>query len=261
MSSTSRIERVRPAVVEFEGGRTWIADPSELIQRASHALVLEEGIWLIDPVDAPGITALIDDLGPVAGVVVLLDRHTRDAAAFANRYDCSVWIPERFDGVSKKLDAPIERFDDTGGVRSAGERSDVERFDGERSDVKRSDGERSDGFATLGDSRLEAFVVGDSRLFRETGLYDPELGTLVVPETLGTAAYFRTGAERLGVNPLRRFKPPRSRFESFEPERVLVGHGRPVTTDATEALHYALEGTRRRIPRLYVEAFRRFLPI
>ena len=236
MSSTSRIERARPAVVEFEGGRTWIADPSELIQRASHALVLEAGIWLIDPVDAPGITALIDDLGPVAGVVVLLDRHTRDAAAFANRYDCSVWIPERFNGVSKKLDAPVERFDDTGGVRS-------------------------DGNATLGDSRLEAFVVGDSRLFRETALYDPELGTLVVPETLGTAAYFRTGAERLGVNPLRRFRPPRSRFESFEPERVLVGHGRPVTTDATEALHYALEGTRRRIPRLYAEAFRRFLPV
>ena len=236
MSSTSPSARVRPAVVEFEGGSTWIADPNELIQRASHALVLEEGVWLIDPVDAPGIADLVDDLGPVAGVVVLLDRHKRDAAAFANRYGCSVWIPERFDGVTEKVDAPVERFDDTG----AG---------------------RGDGNPTLGDSRLEAFVVGDSRLFRETGLYDPELGTLVVPETLGTAAHFRTGTERLGVNPLRRFRPPRGLFESFEPERVLVGHGRPVTTDATEALQYALEDTRRRIPRLYAEVLRRFLPV
>ena len=36
---------------EFDGGIGWIAD--ELLGRTSHALVVDGGVWLVDPVAAP----------------------------------------------------------------------------------------------------------------------------------------------------------------------------------------------------------------
>ena len=59
----------------WDGGLGWIAHPEETMQRASHALATDEGVWLVDPVDCEGLDQLVEPLGEVAGVVVLLDRH------------------------------------------------------------------------------------------------------------------------------------------------------------------------------------------
>ncbi|MGZ4340172.1 MAG: hypothetical protein ACXVQ3_08955 [Gaiellaceae bacterium] len=64
-------------VDEWDGGFGWAV--AGRIQRTSHALVVDGRTWLIDPVDAPGVR---ERLGDIAGVVQLLDRHTRDGHAF-----------------------------------------------------------------------------------------------------------------------------------------------------------------------------------
>ena len=65
-------------------GCSWIMDES--LARASHALVTDAGVWLVDPVDAPEALERLSALGPVAGIVQLLDRHNRDCAALAVRF-------------------------------------------------------------------------------------------------------------------------------------------------------------------------------
>lgn len=200
----------------FDGGVGWIAYPSETMQRASHALVDEdEQVWLIDPVDAEGIDDLFEEDGEVAGVVVLLDRHKRDAAKIARRHGVSVWIPEFLDGVAEDIDAPVERF----------------RYD-------------------LADTDFTAHKLVNNRFWQEAILYNGNSGVLVVPESVGTISYFRTGDESLGVHPMARLMPP-SELTRLEPERILVGHGPGVHENAAEKLEYALEGSRRRTPRLY----------
>jgi hypothetical protein len=68
-------------VDEFDGGFGWmIAD--ELMQRCSHALIVDDRAWLIDPIVGPRLEQLPD----VAGVIQLLDRHGRDCVVVANRF-------------------------------------------------------------------------------------------------------------------------------------------------------------------------------
>jgi len=211
----------------WDRGVGWIAYPEETMQRASHALVGDDGgVWLIDPVDAPDVDALVTEFGDVAGVVVGLDRHKRDAAAFARRHDASVYVPGWMSGVADELDAPVERFD-----------------------------------AELGDSGFEAFSIRDSTVppWQEVGLYHPEDGTLVVPEALGTVAYFCAPGERLGVHPMLRPAPPRRVLSRFDPERVLVGHGAGVMNEATTALREALANARKNLPGAYGRALREML--
>lgn len=62
---------------------TWIASDPGFMQRASHALVVDGGTWLVDPVDHPDLRARLAAMPPVAGVLQLLDRHGRDCAAMA----------------------------------------------------------------------------------------------------------------------------------------------------------------------------------
>ena len=100
----------------------------------------------------------------------------------------------------------------------------------------------------------------DNRFWQEAALYDPAEDTLLVPESVGTAAYFLAGNEQLGVHPMRRAVPPREQLGDFAPERILVGHGHGITTDATAALEEALEHSRRRMPRVYAGMVRQFLP-
>lgn len=209
----------------FDGGVGWIAHPEETMERASHALVIDGEVWVLDPVDAEGIDDLLTDLGEIAGVVVMLDRHKRDAGAIAKRHDVPVYLPRWFDGVSEKLGAPVSRFD-----------------------------------AQLADTGLEAIVLKDSRLWQEVGLYDPIRGTLVVPESLGTASYFRAGGEPLGVHPMRRLAPPRGVLGSYRPDRILVGHGEGIHENAPQALADALDHARKRTPRAYAGAVRQLLP-
>jgi hypothetical protein len=68
---------------ELEGGFGWL-EPG-LMQRASHALEVDGGVLVFDPVDAPGLDTHIRALGEPAAVVQLLDRHGRDCAALAVR--------------------------------------------------------------------------------------------------------------------------------------------------------------------------------
>jgi len=203
--------QTRPQVIDFEGGQTWIAHPDETMQRASHALERDGETWLIDPVDVPDSDALLEDLPMIAGVVVLLDRHTRDANQLAERYDVPVYLPRGMSGVATEIDAPIKWFEET-----------VAGF--------------------------EAHPVYRTPVWHETALYDNE--TLVVPEALGTAGYFLAGDERLGVHPMLRLTPPRAALSGVTPDRILVGHGEPILSGATSALSDALAGSRRRSPQL-----------
>lgn len=232
MPLKGRGEAALAEIDRFDGGAGWIAHPEETMERASHALATPEGLWLVDPVDAPGLDAFLETVGDetdgpaeVAGVAVCLDRHERDAAAIATRHDVAVHVPTWMDGVSD-LEAPIERFD-----------------------------------GELGASGYESFVVRDSSIppWREVGLYHPETGTLVVPESVGTAEYFRADGERLGVHPMLRLTPPREALGGVRPERLLVGHGAGVFTDASSALSSALADSRRSALSLYGETLKGFL--
>lgn len=209
----------------FEDGVGWIAHPEETMQRASHALAIDGGVWVIDPVDADGLDDLLAEFGTVDGVVVALDRHKRDAAAVANRHDVPVYVPSFFEGVATEIDASIVRFG-----------------------------------AELADTGLEVHVLQNSRFWQEIALYDPDGRTLVVPESVGTAEYFLAPGERLGVHPMLRGFPPRD-LGGFAPDRVLVGHGEGVFTAAPSALRDAVEGSRRRLPSLYAKNLRTFLPV
>ena len=217
----------------FDGGVGWLASPNEEMQRASHALESDGEVWVFDPVDADELDGLLAEFGEVAGVVVTMDRHRRDAAAIAARHDVSVYLPDWFEGVAEELpdETPIVRFG-----------------------------------AELADTGLEAHVMQNNRFWQEVALYNRERGTLLVPESLGTVEYVCTGSERLGVHPMRRAFPPREQLEPFasDPhlplERVLVGHGPGVMRDAKDALRDALSGSRLRMPLLYAKSARLFLP-
>jgi len=210
----------------FEGGVGWIAYPDETMQRASHALQTEEGLWLVDPVDADGLDDLLAEFGEVAGVVICLDRHKRDAAKIARRHDVSVHVPRWMTGVAGEIDAPIER--------AAGE---------------------------LGESGYELFRIRDTSIppWQEAGLYNADTGTLVVPESVGAADYFLADAEPLGVHPMLRLTPPRAALSGFDPERILVGHGEGVLTDAAAALDEALASSKATALSLYGKTVRQFI--
>ncbi|NEU59036.1 hypothetical protein [Halorussus sp. MSC15.2] len=206
----------------WEDGVGWIAHPDEAMLRASHALATEPGVWVVDPVDAADIDDLFAEFGDVTGVVVLLNRHYRDADAIAQRHDVPVYVPSWFDDVPE-TEAELRRFD-----------------------------------ATLPGTDFRVLTVFDSFGWAEAALYDEENGTLVVPESVGNAPYFTTPGERIGVHPMLRLTPPSS-LRGLRPERVLFGHGRGVLDDATRALDDALSGARRATPKLYAENLRLLL--
>jgi hypothetical protein len=64
-------------------GFGWILDES--YTRSSHALAREGRVWLLDPLDVPGLDDRVAALGTPVAVVQLLDRHHRDCAAIAAR--------------------------------------------------------------------------------------------------------------------------------------------------------------------------------
>lgn len=82
----------------------WIAFEPARLERASHALVDGERVWLVDPVEIDGLDERIAASGTPAGVVQLLDRHGRDSARLAERYDVPLWTTP-FGGVGG---APFE---------------------------------------------------------------------------------------------------------------------------------------------------------
>ena len=84
-------------------------------------------------------------------------------------------------------------------------------------------------------------------------------------EALGTNRFFLAGDEAVGVQLILRLAPPRAALGRFEPEHLLVGHGRGVHGPAAAtALRHALEHSRRgfpqlllRVPGFAVDAYRR----
>lgn len=216
-------------VDRFDGGVGWIAYPDEPMRRASHALAVPNGggdtdVWVIDPVDAPGLDDLLDEYGEVAGVVCCLDRHIRDAATIATRHGVSVAIPEWMTGVATGIDAP---------VRLLGDR--------------------------LPGTEYRTIRLRDSSVprWQEVGLFDGE--TLVVPESVGTTDFYCAPGERLGVHPLLRPIPPTEALAGLDPDRILVGHGAGVFENASVAVSDALAGSRRTAPRLYCGIVRSLL--
>lgn len=212
------------------GGSGWIAHPAEGMQRASHALVVEGEVWVVDPVDADGLDEFLSDLGTVAGVVVLLDRHQRDCGPVAKRHDVAVHVPRVMADIAPAFDTDTEIIDGT--VPGTNYR-----------------------LRTVVDSTLIPF---EPFRWREVALYDEQSGTLVVPESLGAVPYTLTKDERLGVHPMRRFTPPRS-LRGVEPDRVLLGHGEGIHEDPSGAIRDAVDGARRRAPSLYFGILREAL--
>ena len=70
---------------EMPFGFGWIAPQPEFMERASHALATDQGVYVIDVVDVPGAEERVRQLGRPAGVIQLLDRHGRDCRRFADR--------------------------------------------------------------------------------------------------------------------------------------------------------------------------------
>jgi hypothetical protein len=70
-------------LAEHPLGVSWVIDDPLL--RASHALVDEGRVWLVDPVDAPEALERVATLGEPAGVLQLFVGHPRDGAEIAAR--------------------------------------------------------------------------------------------------------------------------------------------------------------------------------
>ncbi|PSP79660.1 hypothetical protein BRC81_03925 [Halobacteriales archaeon QS_1_68_20] len=208
----------------WSGGVGWIAYPDETMQRASHLLAVDGDVWVVDPVDIPDLDDLVAEFGTLRGVVLLLDRHKRDATAVANRHDVPVYLPDGMEGSAGAVNAPVERF--------------------------------LDGLPDTGYTTIE---VVNNRFWQEFALYDGESGTLVIPEAVGTTPYFELRERNLGVHPVLRLWPPRKSLHGLRPERILVGHGEGVFEDAAPALRTALAVARRSAPKLYARAAWRLL--
>jgi hypothetical protein len=209
----------KPVVIdEWDEGVGWIAHPDERGRRASHAVGGEDGVWLLDPLDAPGVDDLIAGLGDVAGVAVLSNWHARDAGVFARRYDVPVSIPGWLTRVPDLVDAETERFERQPG--GSGFRVDhVQPLPGWHEGV--------------------AYREGD--------------GTLYTPDLLSTVPFARVGDERVGLTLVRRPLPPRALLGGLEPDRILVGHGAGVFEEASAALEDALANARRRLPQALLQ--------
>lgn len=188
-----------PVFESHDLGLSWLADSGETMQRACHAVRLgpESSVWIVDPVDVPGLDERIAAVGKPAGVLQLLDRHDRDCAPVASRL-----------GVSHHR-LPF------GGVNGA---------------------------------PFEAFEIIRGRFWNEVGIWATGERALIVPEAVGTAPYFRSGDEAVGIHPLLRLLPPR-KLSAYEPEHLLTGHGTGMHGPGTSAaLTDALDGSRRRLP-------------
>ena len=88
-------------------GFGWIVD--EPMARASHALVADGKVWLVDPLAWPAAIDHARTLGEPAGVVQLLDRHNRDCGALAEQLGIPhVVAPDELSGSPFEL-VPIMR--------------------------------------------------------------------------------------------------------------------------------------------------------
>ncbi|MFL5979762.1 MAG: hypothetical protein ACJ76O_14210 [Gaiellaceae bacterium] len=79
------MERLTEVVDEQDWGFGWVAPERRRLRLASHGLLADGGVWVVDPLEGEGVEERLRRLGEPAGVIQLLDRHGRDCAAFAQR--------------------------------------------------------------------------------------------------------------------------------------------------------------------------------
>ena len=95
-----------------------------------------------------------------------------------------------------------------------------------------------------------------NRFWKEVAIWSPSERALIVPEAVGTAPYFRSGDEPIGIHPFLRLIPPR-KLAAYEPVHLLTGHGTGMHGPGTPAaLRDALDGSRRRLPGALVSMIR-----
>ncbi|MFC4440474.1 MULTISPECIES: hypothetical protein [Natrialbaceae] len=203
----------------WDGGFGWFAHPDEEGMRASHAFAFDNGVWIVDPLDSPGIHDRIADLGEVVGVAICSSWHTRDAVQFADRYDVPLFVPAGMPRVGERVTGTVVRYADD-----------------------------------LPDAGVRVFHRRPIPGFVEAIFYHDASGTLYVPDTLGTAPYYLVGEERIGAPLLARLFPPRPLL-TLDPARICVGHGVGVFEDPTPALRDGVRNSRRRLPRALATNF------
>jgi hypothetical protein len=103
-------------------------------------------------------------------------------------------------------------------------------------------------FAGVPEAPFEVVTVLDVPGWHEAALWFLAERVLVCADAVGSASYFRAKGERVGVHPVLRLWPPKA-LATFQPRRLLFGHGEGLSGDeAATALHTALRTSRRRIP-------------
>lgn len=205
-------------VDEWADGFGWQVAPHETSQRTSHAIETADGLWLLDPLDAPGLDELLQRHGEVAGVAVCADYHSRDASTIASRHEVPVLIPTWCKRAARQLnDAPFQQTE-----------------------------------TTLGESELRLRNVAPLG-WNEAAVWHPPSATLYIPDVLGTAAGSCAGQERVGLMLLERLRPPADALLDLEPEYIRCGHGQGIEQDATTAVRDAITNGRRRFPRALIE--------
>lgn len=88
---------------EQDFGFGWRVD-DERMQRASHALFADDGLWVIDPVAWPEAEDRACALGEPRGVLQLLDRHNRDCEVVSAR----LGVPHHVVPTARIDNAPFE---------------------------------------------------------------------------------------------------------------------------------------------------------
>jgi hypothetical protein len=196
----------------FTEGLSWRPPGEGFMRRTSHALLVEGGVWLVDPLDAAGLDAELAALGDVAGIVITMARHRRDAESLAERLGIEVWAHDALGDV--RIGPRLRRF---------GDRLPDVPFE----------------WISLRGHRTRA-------LWREVAFVWPERRLAVVGESVGTAPYFLMADERVGLHPLRRTSPP-AELARLDAERLLVGHGDGLSAGAGRDLNdLVLRGPARR---------------
>lgn len=204
-------------LTRWEHGLTWMAHPDAQMQRASHALVANDEVWLVDPLDAADLDEEIAALGTVAGVVVLGSEHHRHADRLAARHEVSIYLPGWFEEEAKDFEAPVVEF-----------------------------------IEELADTGFRALKLKEG-FWQEAGLYHPERRTLAVSDTFMTALF--TGQEgRVELFPPARLDPPHEAFDGLAIDRLLVGHGEPVVENVEERIQRALAMNYRSTPGAFLRS-------
>jgi hypothetical protein len=99
-------------------------------------------------------------------------------------------------------------------------------------------------------SPFSVVPVIDLPVWHEIALWWPERRVLVVAELIGTTGLHRAGAGAAGLHPLPRLCVPGA-LRRYEPEHLLVGHGRGIHgPEAAAAVAGAYDRARKDLPRV-----------